>query len=96
MCQILCIVKPVYYFFFSVTTLSLRALSGSDYQEPANLQLTFSPGQHNLYFFIAILNDDLLERNDTFTVNISTTDAVTIVNKMTTITIIDDEQGMKK
>lgn len=80
---------------FSVGTSgsgSYPATSGVDYTEPAGT-LTFTAGQQSQTISIPIINDTLVEPDETFTVTISPTlGNVATASATATVTILDDDK----
>jgi hypothetical protein len=68
------------------------AMAGSDYEQTAGT-LTFSPGVNSQSFSVRIIDDGIIEGNETIAVGlIGVTNGGVIVNNRATITITDNDQ----
>ncbi len=56
-------------------------------------QLLFGPGQHKQCVYITILDDNILEKNETFQISLSTSVAGVTLCHSANITIIDKDDG---
>lgn len=75
-------------------TIDGTAIGGVDYAA-TNGTLFFANGESNRTFTISILNDGLLETNETFQVQLTNpTEAAIVAPSNSTITIQDDESGL--
>lgn len=74
------------------TTVDGTAKAGSDYQSKSGT-LSFIAGQSQQNIIIPIINDNIGESNETFTLNFSNAIGVQLTNQQTTITILDDDSG---
>jgi hypothetical protein len=69
------------------------AVAGSDYI-PVNGRLTFRPGEIEKTILIDIVDDNVSERTETFTLSLfNPSGSAGLVNSQTTITIADDDQA---
>ncbi|MEH2175964.1 PA14 domain-containing protein [Nostoc sp.] len=68
------------------------AKAGSDYQAVSG-SLSFAVGQTSNTIVIPILNDNVGESNETFTLNFSNPVGVQLTDQQTSITIIDNDSG---
>ncbi|MBN3906546.1 MAG: PQQ-dependent sugar dehydrogenase [Nostoc sp. NMS1] len=74
------------------TTVDGTAKAGSDYQT-VSATLSFAAGQASKTIVIPIINDNVGESNETFTLKFSNAVGVQLTNQQTTITILDDDSG---
>jgi glucose/arabinose dehydrogenase len=74
------------------TTVDGTAKAGSDYQSKSGT-LSFIAGQSQQNIIIPIINDNVGESNETFTLNFSNAIGVQLTNQQTNITILDDDSG---
>jgi len=78
-----------------MATTDLTATSGLDYAGITNT-LSFAPTERLKLISIPILNDSLTEANKTFRITlINPTGGTLGVTKMTTVTIVDNDQGLQ-
>ena len=66
------------------------AVAGGDYSTRAGL-LTFLPGQTNLTFLVPIVDDTLVEGNETFSVTLTNATNSVLALSSATVTIIDND-----
>ncbi|MBE9106796.1 PQQ-dependent sugar dehydrogenase, partial [Nostoc cf. edaphicum LEGE 07299] len=76
----------------SYTTQDGTAKAGSDYQAVSG-NLSFVAGQTSNTIVIPILNDNVQESNETFTLNFSNPVGVQLTNQQTSISLIDNDSG---
>jgi uncharacterized delta-60 repeat protein len=76
------------------TTTNGTATPGADYM-PTNGWLSFLPGETNQIFRVRILDDKMIEGNETFGLELTTTDTNVSIGPFgqTTMTLIDDDFG---
>ncbi|MDZ7950918.1 PA14 domain-containing protein [Nostoc sp. DedQUE09] len=74
------------------TTLDGTAKAGSDYQAVSG-SLSFAAGQTSNTIVIPILNDNVQESNETFTLKFSNPVGVQLTNQETSISLIDNDSG---
>ncbi|MEJ6480734.1 PA14 domain-containing protein [Nostoc punctiforme UO1] len=74
------------------TTVDGTAKAGSDYQSKSGT-LSFIAGQSQQNIIIPIINDNVGESNEKFTLNFSNAIGVQLTNQQTSITILDDDSG---
>lgn len=73
-------------------TVSSDSTSGADFNVLSSTELSFSPGDTEKNIVIQTVNDELIETDETFFVNLSTTSQVVQINeRVTTITITDND-----
>ncbi|MEH2199966.1 PA14 domain-containing protein [Nostoc sp.] len=73
-------------------TLDGTAKAGSDYQAVSGT-LSFAAGQVSKTIVIPIINDNVGESNEAFTLKFSNAVGVQLTNQQTTITILDNDSG---
>ncbi|AFY61366.1 glycoside hydrolase family 9 protein [Synechococcus sp. PCC 6312] len=74
----------------SFATANGTATAGQDYTSRTGT-LTFNPGERSKTISVPILNDTLVENNETFTVRLSNSQQATIAKTTGTATIIDND-----
>ena len=74
--------------------VSSLLIAGSDYTSPGAVTLTFNSTTTSLEVPVDILNDNILENNETFIGDLATTDDRVDLNPINaTATIIEDNDG---
>jgi hypothetical protein len=75
---------------FSITTMGGTALAGNDYQTKTST-LTIKAGVTAVVFQVAIVNDNVAEPAETFTVTITSVSGAPVAKGTGTITIVDND-----
>ena len=70
-------------------------IAGSDYTSPGVVTLTFNSTTTSQTVSVTILDDDILEDNETFVGNLNTTDKMVDINPDTATTIIIEDNNGK-
>ena len=74
---------------------TLSSTAGSDYYDPVVTTVTFEGGVMSVSYPVPILNDNVIEDTETFTVTLNTSESyVNIVDGTATVTILDDDSEL--
>ena len=77
-----------------LTRLFLLPTDANDYIEVISLKVVLSATVTQWYTQISIVNDELFEDDETFSVSIETDDSAVILSPDTaTVTIVDEDEG---
>ena len=77
------------------TTAAETATAGSDYHDPVVTTVTFEDSVTSASYPVPILNDNVIEDTETFTVTLNTSESyVNIVDGTATVTISDDDSEL--
>ena len=75
--------------------LTLSSTAGSDYHDPVVTTVTFGDGVTSVSYPVPILNDNVIEDTETFTVTLNTSESyVNIADGTATVTILDDDSEL--
>ena len=75
--------------------LTLPSTAGSDYHDPVVTTVTFGDDVTSRSYPVPILNDNVIEDTETFTVTLNTSESyVNIVDDAATVTISDDDSEL--